>query len=249
MANPRIDDRDSLIKAAKSSTDLLWAGKTRDNFDMYCPVCARVLRTNIKVIKGMGAVSSGEDGYKLTDDPIIYETTCVNCKSNSYILLYAREDHHDIATIYSKSAKFGSPNAHPSVTYYLDQAQRAHTMGANSAAVAMFRSALEQLLYHEGFINGMLNQKITDLQKSIDQKTGPEWAINLDTDFLNIIKELGNTSIHPNKGDIGVQDRLDSDLVANLQITFLEILDTVYEQPARKAARKALLQNATSKKT
>lgn len=247
MTALRIDDREVLIKLARASTDFLWPNKPRDDFEMYCPLCSRVLRTAIVVLKGYRNVSGDDNGYFLTDEPIIYQCTCVNCKNHSFIILYAREDYHDTAIIYGKSAKFGTPNSRPEVTYYLDQAQRAHSMGANSAAVAMFRSALEQLLYHEGYKKGMLHQKLKDLQDDIGSNKAPRWAMDLDTEFLDVIKQLGNTSIHLNDGDISIQDKLDSDLVAALQTTFLEILDMVYEEPARKAARKALLKAATGK--
>lgn len=248
MAQYRVDNRNDLIKAFDKMVPIYKQNNVNnDDFDMYCPTCSRVLRVSVRVLNGYGTLFSPVEGSLLSDRPFIYECTCVNCRNKAFVLLYPRENHHDIAVIYSKSSMFATPNAKPEVMYYLDQAQRAHSMGANSAAVAMFRSALEQLLFHEGYRDGMLNQKLKDLQNGISANNAPKWAMELDTEFLDVIKQLGNTSIHPNDGDISVQDKLDSDLVAALQTTFLEILDMVYEEPARKAARKALLKAATGK--
>jgi hypothetical protein len=55
---------------------------------------------------------------------------------------------------------------------------------------------------------------------------------------------VGNGSIHPNDGDISKQSVLDSDLVAQVEVTFHELLDAMYEAPQRAIARMAALKAA-----
>jgi hypothetical protein len=50
-------------------------------------------------------------------------------------------------------------------------------------------------------------------------------------------KDLGNYSIHPNDGTIQGPQRLDPILLSHIKATFVELLDLVYEDPARRAAR------------
>ncbi|WP_114298198.1 DUF4145 domain-containing protein [Anaerobacterium chartisolvens] len=120
-------------------------------------------------------------------------------------------------------------------------------IGANSACISMYRAALEQILYNQGYINGMLNSKIKDLEKDINDGTGKEWTKSLDKDLFSYIKDLGNGSIHPNGGDISKQSTFDDDLVVSIDLLFREFLDEIYEKPIRKASIKSVLSNAANK--
>lgn len=107
----------------------------------------------------------------------------------------------ELAVLQSCRGGLTTPQTPPAVAYYLDQAQRAQSVSARSAAVAMYRPALEHLLYEQGYKKGMLGTKLTDLEKDIAAGTAPKWAAELDTEFLALLKELGNASIHPNDGE------------------------------------------------
>jgi hypothetical protein len=139
----------------------------------------------------------------------------------------------------SKEGGLATPHTPKSVAYYLDQAQRAHSVAANSAAVAMYRAALEHLLFEQGFTNGMLGQKLVALTKAIATGTAPSWTKDLDPAYMTVIKDLGNGAIHTNSGDISKQDALDAGVLTKVQITFGELLDTIYELPLRRKARLA----------
>ena len=56
---------------------------------------------------------------------------------------------------------------------------------------------------------------------------------NLNIEFLNIIKDLGNSSIHPNNGDISSQVEIDDKLLEVVDIVFAELLDKEFEQPIK----------------
>jgi hypothetical protein len=108
-------------------------------------------------------------------------------------------------------------------------------MGGYTAAVAIFRAALESLLHEQGYTARMLGPKLAELEAAIAAKTAPQWALELDTAFLKVIKDLGNASIHTSDGDIAKQAALDADLVSRVNQTFQMLLYLVYEIPHKKA--------------
>jgi hypothetical protein len=127
-----------------------------------------------------------------------------------------------------------TPNTPAGVAYYLDQADRAECVGARTAAVAMYRAALEHLLFEQGYTTGMLNAKIQELIRRRDAGEASGWARDLDADHLTVINRLGNFSIHPNDGDISGQSRLDSGLLSAVRELFSYLVDEVYEREERR---------------
>jgi hypothetical protein len=87
-----------------------------------------------------------------------------------------------------------TPNTPPPVAYYLDQAHRARSVGALSAAAAMYRAALDQILFEQGFTEGTLGPKIGALEKA-----NPRWLANLDPAYLTVIKQIGDGAITPER--------------------------------------------------
>jgi hypothetical protein len=136
------------------------------------------------------------------------------------------------ATSYGGLTTPGTPTP---VGYYLDQAHMAQSVGANSAAVAMYRAALEHLLFKQGYKQRMLGPKIKALVADIEKGEAEQWAIGLDPEVLRVIKELGDHSIHPNDGEIAMQEKIDAELLGHLRAAFLLILNDVYEIPAKRA--------------
>jgi hypothetical protein len=108
-------------------------------------------------------------------------------------------------------------------------------MGGYTAAIAMFRAALESLLNEQGYSARMLGPKLAELETAIAAKTAPKWALELDTAFLEVIKDLGNASIHTSDSDIAKQAEIDADLVSRVNQTLQMLLYLVYEIPHKKA--------------
>lgn len=234
----------NFLKANKISNK----SPVKDVFSFFCPTELEI--RHAEVITEADVISAYEYDYingqsfaRHTYHTIL-SATCGNCRSTSIIFYYKTKTDERLVLIHPEESERADSPVHKEVLYYLSQARRSHSVGANSASVAMYRAALEQLLYHQGYQNGMLNAKIQKLSADIKNGTAPAWAKNLDTDYLEIIKELGNTSIHPNDGNIERQKAFDSDFVAALEITFAMILQKVFEAPAKEAGLKALLKAA-----
>jgi hypothetical protein len=99
------------------------------------------------------------------------------------------------------------------------------------------------LLYQHGYTKGMLGTKIQEFLE--DETDPPAWGSRVDPDYLTALSKIGNGALHSNDGDIGRQKEIDVELLLLLRSIFEELMDTVYEQPAREQARKAKLTAAS----
>lgn len=178
--------------------------------------------------------------------PTLFSYTCLQCGTVFAALLYAGPDGPDVVVLANERGGIKTPHTPDGVGYYTDQAGRCIAVGARTAALAMYRSALEQLLFEQGFTQGMLDKKVRDLDTAVQQKKAPAWANDLDTEFLDLLKRLGNGSIHPNGGDIKKQAAIDDELLGVVHEVFADLLDAVYEQTHRKNSALGKLKNASN---
>jgi hypothetical protein len=207
---------------------------------LHCPKCGDSRRMDMAFKYRQGITSH--------EPPILTTFHCVQCDTSFTAVLYKGPEGSGLAVFSSTYGGLTTPHTPVGVAYYLDQAQRAHSVGANSAAVAMFRAALDHLLFHQGYKDGMCGKKIVDLEAAIKARTAPKWAYELDTEFLTVMKQLGDGSIHPNDGDVAKQQVLDSELIAQVRHTFQMLLFLVYEVPLSKQERLTAMKAAVIKK-
>jgi hypothetical protein len=232
------------LRAAAAQIDL---GENPRRFvavrGLHCPVCGGRRRVNITVQFCTGPryphLSPG-------NETALMELVCRDCHTPAWALLHQGPSGEDVAIMWPTAAGLRTPSTPDAVAYYLDQAARCESVSARSAAVSMYRAALEQLLFEQGYTGGMLGGKIKALENDIAANKAKKWALDLHPDFLTVIKDLGNGSIHPNGGDIRKQDALDAELLVHLRATMEELLDLVYEEPGRRAERLAKLKGAAA---
>lgn len=214
--------------------------------EMFCPQCGDARRMTITPIW----VRSFEypNGPTTRDQFIsylqntIHEMHCVQCGTAFTAVGYKGPEGMSLAVFPTVYGGARTPNTPDGVAFYLDQAQRAKNVGAYSAAVAMYRGALEQFLFQQGFQKGMLANKINELVQAVKDGKAPKWAMEIDDKFLTVLKDLGNGSIHPNDGDITKQAALDNSLVDLLGVVFQSVLYYAYEVKAKGNAALAELQ-------
>lgn len=153
------------------------------------------------------------------------------------MVLYEGSERLKLAIL--KNAYGGSvtENTPKKVKYYLDQAYRSRMLSALSAAMAMYRSALEWILYEQGYKNGMLGAKISKLGEDISNNIAPKWANDMSVELLTAIKNIGNGVMHTNDGHISKQQQIDDSLIELVDVVFAELLDVIYEQPIRRSKK------------
>jgi len=197
---------------------------------MYCVRCGGKRRMKIsRVHWPTGLVDAGPS---FDTGAALFTLGCVQCGLDHVALVHQGPLGPELAIFSKERGGLTTPNTPANVAYYLDQAHRAEQVGALSAAAGMYRSALEMLLYEQGYETGMLNTKIGAF---LADENAPIWRDRIDTDYLNALKLIGNGSMHPNDGD----------LLITLRAVFEEVLQVVYERPEAERARKAKLQVAT----
>lgn len=196
---------------------------------LHCPQCGDYRRVHMYIFLKL----SNSDAKP----PLLAILKCVQCDTTFTAVLYKGPEGLSLAVLPSTYGGLTTPHTPAGVAYYLDQAQRARAVGANSAAVAMFRGALEHLLFEQGFKLGMCGTKLKDLEAAVKAGTAPKWALELDGEFLQVMKQLGDGAIHPNDGNIDDQKVLDGDLIAKLTHTFQMLLFIIYELPHEKQKR------------
>ena len=226
-----LDDFEEFTTACREHSQAFDANKQNDFSvgDLYCPVCGGPRRVTVYVLYPLkhGGVfyNEGQEPQQLAKqiEPALFVMQCLQC--------------HTLFT----AVLFEGP---PGVAYYLDQAQRSQNVGANSAAVAMHRSALEHLLHEQGYEMRMLGPKIAALEAGIKDGSAPRWARELNREYLTVIKRLGDAAIHPGEGDVDRQVALDNALLRQLRVTFSELLQVVYEREHEEKGRLHALRQA-----
>jgi hypothetical protein len=146
--------------------------------------------------------------------PSLFLMTCVQCRTTCTALVHAGPDGWELAVFSVDRGGLSTPNTPAAVSYYLDQAHRAESVGAMSAAAGMYRSALEILLFEQKYKDGMLGRKINDLLADSD---APPWRDQVDAAYLTALKNIGNGAMHPNDGDIERQRQLDRESLGLLR--------------------------------
>jgi hypothetical protein len=188
-----LDDRQGFLEAVRANPDLLWGrGMLVDG--MYCAGCGGYRRIAIEQIYTRWKPPTSQAGQQtsgLTDDellrkmaPSVYIFACVQCDARSTALLYAGPDRQiQLAVFPDHRGGLSTPRTPSGVAFYLDQANRAQSGGALSAAVAMYRAALEHLLFEQGYTDRTCGAKLAQLDAAIADGTAPRWAHELDPIF------------------------------------------------------------------
>lgn len=179
--------------------------------------------------------------------PWLIQTECLQCSSKANIIIFEGPCGVELTVLHSVYGGCVTQHTPEPVKFYIDQAYRASLAGANSAAMAMYRSALEWILHHQGFTEGMLGRKTKDLEEAIQKGNAPDWTKDIRPDYLATIKNIGNGAVHTNGGDISKQQHLDKEAIKRVGDAFKVILDKIYEAPFRAAQNRAVLQELNAK--
>jgi hypothetical protein len=207
---------------------------------VYCPGCGVDRRVLITLLY---AYDHDQHGVAL---PAFADVVCLQCQMHGALTIYDGPKGPTVAKLWPKVAGLATPNTPESVAFYLDQAAKSESANANSAAVAMYRAALDHLMFAHGYTSGMLGKRIEALIADVNNGKAAKWAMELDHAYLDVISKLGSGAIHTNDGDVSKQEGLDVELLGHLHAVFAELLDLVYEEPARRAQRLQKLQSVAS---
>jgi uncharacterized protein DUF4145 len=229
-----LDNLDEFIKGLNTVRQTVFnynSSGTAGN--LHCTRCGGPRRVHISKVAAP-LVGGGVMPNRKNLAPSMFLLKCVQCDNEWTAAIHTGPQGIELALFDSGQGGLTTPHTPQSVGYYLDQAARAQSVSANSAAIAMFRAALDHLFFEQGYTSGMLGKRIETLEKDITAGTGPGWAREVTPELLSVIKDLGNASIHTNDGDASSQSLLDSELLRRVTEAFVLILFVVYESPQKK---------------
>lgn len=248
------------VKVEDSRLARLRVGLPDDAFGnvgtMYCPRCSdysgmKLERLHFERTVGQEIVKdlTREDTIGMVprpklpgySDPSLLRLDCVNCRNVFYGMIYKAETGPTVVFFSIRGGGVATPNTPDLVKYYLEQAYKAQAATAYSAALAMYRAAMEQLLEHKGF-EGRLSAKLAKLTKEIQDGVAPTWAKRLNTQTLSVIKDICNSHVHAS--ELTNLLGLDAPFMSKIQRTFSTLLSIAYEQETRQAVAKAKLDAA-----
>jgi hypothetical protein len=173
--------------------------------------------------------------------PSLFDFSCVQCNTLLAAVVYRGPEGPALAVLPSCRSGLTTTHTSEGVAFYLDQALRARSIDANSAAIAMFRAALELILSEEGYRTGTLSLKVHQLGENIEARSAPRWALDLEPEFLDVIRLLGNASAHLDGSEVRRQAGLDKQMIGPVEETLRMLLFMVYEVPYQRNARLAAL--------
>lgn len=173
--------------------------------------------------------------------PSLWLFKCNECDALLTALVHAGPREPELAVFCNRLGGLKTEHTPEAVAYYLDQASRAQSVGALSAAVVMYRAALEHLLLGEGYNQPMCGPKVNAVESDRASGTGRAWVRNIDPQVLRFLKQLGDGAVHTNGGDVSKQAAIDGELLKAVTAAFAILLREVYERPHEDAAIKAQL--------
>jgi hypothetical protein len=219
----------------------------------YCPSCGNIRRMRLVALfwkerwaKGVIATFHGPSVSETAIKrplPSLFIALCLQCESRLSLVVYPGPEGVRLVALPEAYGGLSTSNTPDGVKYYLDQAERANSVGALSAAIVMYRSALEHLLHEQGFTDGMVGKRLEALEKTANP---PSWRDQLHPDYLRVVNSLANAAVHANNGDVSQQAVFEEQLLREVRELFAELLDLVYERQAKTAGRLARLQAAAS---
>ena len=216
---------------------------------LYCPKCSDARQHTVEQFSNQQSFHLYKPSMRIefTSLPVVWIAKCLQCKTISILVLYKGPKELELAVLHDTYGGCITEHTPTEVKYYIDQAYRAKSVNALTAAMSMYRSSLEWILYNQGFRDGMLGKKISDLEKAINQEKAPNWAMNMPTELLKAIKDIGNGAVHTNDGDIFKQQEIDKELIELVEVVFCELLDIIYEQPLKRKTNLLKLQSVAKK--
>ncbi|MGC5773624.1 DUF4145 domain-containing protein [Paenibacillus pabuli] len=259
------------ISSGESSSNLKTVNVKVSSFpfreDIHCSKCSDIRKNEIEPLYlndnfnetyfgqlklrykqlGKNDIDEYEESVNKLLSPSFWQSKCLQCNSKSHIVIHEGPQGQEFLILPSSFGGLSTPNTPKNVSFYLDQANRSHILGANSAAMAMYRAAIEHILVEQGYTRRMLGNKIQDLLMDVANEEAPSWAYEVDAEFLQYIKKLGDSAIHANDGEIEQQIHLDNELIKNVKTVISFLLFSIYEVSRKKQKLLDSLKTAMNK--
>ena len=212
----RLDDLDTFLNLAHEHQLSLRKHETQIFHWFYCSHCGADQRLYVTLLSDGWSYCESLSEFRTQISPSFLSGVCLRCQNPYFFIFFNGPDGLELVVLSTVLGGLTSPHTPSSVGFYLDQANRSKNAGAHSAAMAMFRAAVEHILFEQGYQDRMLGPKLKHLEADISSSTAPLWAQNLGTDELHVLNELAEVAIHTNDGDVTRQSAFDKSLLISV---------------------------------
>lgn len=218
------------------------AGKSEDmKGTLFCALCAADRTHKVLAHYLRWETIQGYPGHMSKISIAAGVANCLQCGHITSILTSKAAVGEKSAVLGFVDGGISTPATPDKVKYFLDQATKAGSAGAYSAALTMIASALETVLSDAGYKMPMLGAKIGALLKDLESRTLPEKLNRAPPDFLKIVNDVGKDGRHSDRVEIADLKKHDKILYDKAVMIMVSILDEVYERDARlKTAAEAI---------
>lgn len=255
-----LEDRQTALRRAVGSWDGT-SGRPILATEMWCPACGGPRTMFLLALALPPNFPTGEEAPETLDGPTatgpvafhsivpsMYAVTCTQkCGSRWTFVVFQGPKGPDLVALPAQTGRGGTPHTPEAVAFYLDQAARARSAGAYSAGAAMYRAAVEQMLFDQGYTDRMLGPKIQAMERDRREETGPSWVREIQEGVLTLLKRLGDGAIHPNGGDISRQQAIDTEVLGWVDDLIGGLLDQIYEVEAQRSEAQSRLAAAVER--
>lgn len=227
--------------------------------NLYCPTCGDLRRMFLQetyvAYRSFYPFSQGgirQDAELLPGVHLhaVFGLKCVQCETIFTAVMYSGPNGESVCVLPSAYGGLTTPHAPESAKFYCDQAARAASVGAYTAALAMLRPAVDIVLESNGYTKKWLGDKLAALERDINDDTGALWARQYNHEFLIALKHLANDALHTRANQVSaLAARQDEQLYRSSEISIAQLLETIYERPHREQDRLTTLQNAALPRT
>lgn len=177
-----------------------------------------------------------------TLSPAMFALQCLICSTPYIAVIYPGESGTALAMLPGARGSETLPGVPAEVLMYLRQALLCRLVGAHTAALSMFRAALEAFLCDQGFVADFnLSKKIKAFQDAASATAEKPWMRHVTPDMFDALKQLGDWATHSDRGkfDASKHAIMDEKLSAAAATIFHFMLQQAYVAPAELAQRLA----------
>jgi hypothetical protein len=94
----------------------------------------------------------------------------------------------------------------------------------------------------------MVGKKIADLESDMKNGKAPNWSRDLNTEYLKVIKELGNSSLHISAADIQSEKSIETMDIKEVELALDRMLFVIYEKSKEEDASLKRLKEFSERK-
>ncbi|MFA6210994.1 MAG: DUF4145 domain-containing protein [Candidatus Obscuribacterales bacterium] len=208
---------------------------------LFCPDCAADRKVRVRVLLHSGPLARLARATPVTNHqridtnefgPSLLVLICEQCRLQFNCLLFDEMINEETETkilIFANGAGgLATPHTPPEIKHFVNEAYKCQCAGAHGAAIEMYRAALEQLLFTEGFEDRLLSAKLDALETAKNSGTAKPWAADVDVQMLHIMRKLGNEVAHPKTAQSLAA--FDAETISGVQEVFQYLLTDIYER-------------------